>query len=111
MGTAKFDSNQQRPYNGLLRCLSSILRQLLTESETVIQDFYCDLKQQLGPHFSNVRLMVGMVPELKPILSDHDHNDLEEDMIPNAESRFHAVKKKGNDVAQIAAWCLISFYY
>ncbi|KAF1803065.1 hypothetical protein FB192DRAFT_1421030 [Mucor lusitanicus] len=56
--SAKFDKNQKRPYNGLLRCLSSILRQLLTESEHVIREFYSDLKHNLGPQFSNVRLMV-----------------------------------------------------
>ncbi|KAI9243547.1 hypothetical protein BDA99DRAFT_530153 [Phascolomyces articulosus] len=93
LGSSKFDSNQKRPYNGLLRCLSSILRQLLTESEAVIHDFYEDLKRQLGPHFSNVRLMVDMVPELKPILSDHGRNVIYDDMLPNisTESRFHAV--------------------
>ncbi|KAI8145982.1 hypothetical protein BJV82DRAFT_31161 [Fennellomyces sp. T-0311] len=93
LGTSKFDSNQKRPYNGLLRCLSSVLRQLLTESEAVIHDFYEDLKRQLGPHFSNIHLMVDMVPELKPILSDHGRNVMYDDMLPNisTESRFHAV--------------------
>ncbi|KAI9489290.1 hypothetical protein BDB00DRAFT_843739 [Zychaea mexicana] len=93
LGSSKFDSNQKRPYNGLLRCLSSILRQLLTEPEAVIHDFYEDLKRRLGPHFSNVRLMVDMVPELKPILSDHGRNTIYDDMLPNisTESRFHAV--------------------
>ncbi|KAI7857581.1 hypothetical protein BDC45DRAFT_566037 [Circinella umbellata] len=92
LGSSKFDSNQKRPYNGLLRCLSSVLRQLLTESEAVIHDFYEDLKRQLGPHFSNLRLMVDMVPELKPILSDHGRNVIYDDMLPNisTESRFHA---------------------
>ncbi|KAF7721740.1 hypothetical protein EC973_004178 [Apophysomyces ossiformis] len=79
MATSKFDSNQKRPYNGLLRCLSSILRQLLTESEAVIRDFYEDLKEQLGPQFSNVRLMVDMVPELKPILSDYERDSCQEE--------------------------------
>jgi predicted ATPase len=46
---AKFDKNQKQPYNGLLRCLSAILRQLLTESETVIKEFYDVLKRDLGP--------------------------------------------------------------
>ncbi|KAG0187507.1 hypothetical protein DFQ28_006262 [Apophysomyces sp. BC1034] len=96
MATAKFDSNQKRPYNGLLRCLSSILRQLLTESEAVIRDFYEDLKEQLGPQFSNVRLMVDMVPELKPILSDYGRDSSQNDdddvlSSVNTESRFHAV--------------------
>ena len=38
--------------------------------------------------------MVDMVPELKPILSDHGRNVMYDDMLPNisTESRFHAVK-------------------
>ncbi|RCI03442.1 hypothetical protein CU098_009048, partial [Rhizopus stolonifer] len=94
--SAKFDKNQKRPYNGLLRCLSSILRQLLTESEHVVRDFYKDLKESLGPQFSNVRLMVNMVPELKPILHDYleVNNTIDDDAISsilNTETRFHSV--------------------
>ncbi|KAI9318740.1 hypothetical protein BX666DRAFT_2026165 [Dichotomocladium elegans] len=92
LGTYKFDSSQKRPYNGLLQCLSSVLRQLLTEPEAVIQDFYEDLKAQLGPHFSNLHLIVSKVPELKPILNGHHHHTEEdEDMLAHTESRFHAV--------------------
>lgn len=95
--SAKFDKNQKRPYNGLLRCLSSILRQLLTESEHVIREFYKDLKHNLGPQFSNVRLMVNMVPELKPILYDYREKiNLPDDdalsNILNTETRFHSVR-------------------
>lgn len=97
--SAKFDKNQKRPYNGLLRCLSSILRQLLTESEPVVREFYKDLKDNLGPQFSNVRLMVNMVPELRPILYDYKEkiNVPDDDALStilNTETRFHAVKKK-----------------
>ncbi|KAI8379176.1 uncharacterized protein BYT42DRAFT_316414 [Radiomyces spectabilis] len=96
MAISKFDSNQKRPYNGLLRSLSSILRQMLTESEPVIRNFYRNLKEELGPQFSNVRLMLDMVPELKPILSDYDETAEKTDndvltSIDNMESRFHAV--------------------
>lgn len=94
---AKFDKNQKRPYNGLLRCLSSILRQLLTESEHVVREFYKDLKENLGPQFTNVRLMVNMVPELRPILYDYREkiNIPDDDALStilNTETRFHAVK-------------------
>lgn len=94
---AKFDKNQKRPYNGLLKCLSLILRQLLTESENVIREFYQDLKHNLGPQFSNVRLMVSMVPELKPILYDYRERISPPDddallSILNTETRFHAVR-------------------
>ncbi|GAA5806716.1 hypothetical protein MFLAVUS_000064 [Mucor flavus] len=93
---AKFDKNQKRPYNGLLRCLSSILRQLLTESEHVVREFYKDLKENLGPQFTNVRLMVNMVPELRPILYDYREkiNVPDDDALStilNTETRFHAV--------------------
>lgn len=99
--SAKFDKNQKRPYNGLLRCLSSILRQLLTESEHVIREFYSDLKHNLGPQFTNVRLMVNMVPELKPILYDYrERISLSDDdvltNILNTETRFHSVRCHGN---------------
>lgn len=95
--SAKFDKNQKRPYNGLLRCLSSILRQLLTESEHVVREFYKDLKENLGPQFTNVRLMVNMVPELRPILYDYREkiNVPDDDALStilNTETRFHAVK-------------------
>lgn len=94
--SAKFDKNQKRPYNGLLRCLSSILRQLLTESGHVVREFYTDLKESLGPQFINVRLMVSMVPELKPILYDYRERVIPPDddalsSILNTEARFHAV--------------------
>jgi hypothetical protein len=94
--SAKFDKNQKRPYNGLLRCLSSILRQLLTESEHVVREFYKDLKENLGPQFSNVRLLVNMVPELKPILYDYRERLIPPDddalsSILNTETRFYAV--------------------
>ncbi|KAI9486524.1 MAG: hypothetical protein EXX96DRAFT_549376 [Benjaminiella poitrasii] len=94
---AKFDKNQKRPYNGLLRCLSLILRQLLTESEQVIREFYKDLKNILGPQFGNVSLIVSMVPELKPILYDYHerinspNNDDALSNILNTETRFHSV--------------------
>jgi predicted ATPase len=91
---AKFDKNQKQPYNGLLRCLSAILRQLLTESETVIKEFYDVLKRDLGPQFANLRLMVNMVPELKPILyGERDIVQEEEDFISNSETRFHSVSQ------------------
>lgn len=94
--SAKFDKNQKRPYNGLLRCLSSILRQLLTESEHVVREFYKDLKDNLGPQFTNVRLMVNMVPELRPILYDYREkvNVPDDDALStilNTETRFHTV--------------------
>lgn len=94
--SAKFDKNQKRPYNGLLRCLSAVLRQLLTESEHVVRGFYKDLKDNLGPQFSNVRLMVNMVPELKPILYDYRERVLPPDddalsSVLNTETRFHTV--------------------
>ncbi|KAL0077412.1 hypothetical protein J3Q64DRAFT_1769325 [Phycomyces blakesleeanus] len=93
LASSKFDSNQKRPYNGLLRCLSSILRQLLTEPESVIRDFYTDLKEQLGPQFCNVWLMVDRVPELKPIFNGEEPDMPQDDMLGgNSESRFHALQ-------------------
>ncbi|CAO3682903.1 unnamed protein product [Rhizopus stolonifer] len=94
--TAKFDKNQKSPYNGLLRCLSSILKQLLTESECFVKEFYTELKDKLGPQFTNVRLLVSKVPELKPILYDYKErmNPIDDDALSsilNTETRFHSV--------------------
>ncbi|CAO3666047.1 unnamed protein product [Rhizopus microsporus] len=94
--TAKFDRNQKSPYNGLLHCLSSILKQLLTEPESVVKEFYKDLKDNLGPQFPNVRLLVGKVPELKPILYGYKEKmrPVDDDALSsilNTEIRFHSV--------------------
>ncbi|KAI9272442.1 hypothetical protein BY458DRAFT_586342 [Sporodiniella umbellata] len=94
--TAKFDKNQKSPYNGLLRCLSSILKQLLTEPEYVVKEFYTELKDKLGPQFTNVRLLVNKVPELRPILYNYKErsNSIDEDALSsilNTETRFHSV--------------------
>ena len=47
--------------------------------------------------------MVDMVPELKPILSDHGRNAMYDDMLPNisTESRFHAVSEKSHSCSSI----------
>ncbi|ODQ54724.1 hypothetical protein SAICODRAFT_53827 [Saitoella complicata NRRL Y-17804] len=67
--SAQFDRAQQTPYGAILRGISSIMRQVLTESEAAIGEFYQELKAFLGPQFGNIYFMVDLVPELRPVLN------------------------------------------
>ncbi|KAI9494151.1 hypothetical protein BDB00DRAFT_819835 [Zychaea mexicana] len=65
---SKFDSRNKVPYSAVIRSLSHILQQILSESEEEIHSFYEHLKISLGAQYSNVSLMTDFVPELKPLL-------------------------------------------
>ncbi|KAI9021513.1 hypothetical protein CLU79DRAFT_703166 [Phycomyces nitens] len=64
----KFDSRHKVPYGCILRSLSQILQQILSESGDEIDEFYKHLQKSLGPQFCNVELLANLVPELKPLL-------------------------------------------
>ncbi|KAF7722487.1 hypothetical protein EC973_003107 [Apophysomyces ossiformis] len=68
VATAKFDARQKVPYGCILRSLSQILQQILSESEEEIDLFYAHLKECLGSQFCNIELLADLVPELKPLL-------------------------------------------
>lgn len=68
IATAKFDSRNKVPYVGVLRPLSQILQQILSEPEDEIRMFNDHLKMALGAHFSNINTLVDLVPELKTLV-------------------------------------------
>lgn len=53
---------------GVLRPLSQILQQILSEPEDEIRMFNDHLKMALGAHFSNISTLVDLVPELKTLV-------------------------------------------
>ncbi|KAI9245245.1 hypothetical protein BDA99DRAFT_448024 [Phascolomyces articulosus] len=94
---SKFDSRNKVPYSALVKILSSILQQILSESEDNIRLFYEHLKASLGVQYTNVTLMIDFVPELNKTKSITDNKSQEEpsnvykmdDMA--ARTRFHTL--------------------
>lgn len=94
LATAKFDNRQQIPYGCILQCISLILKQLLTESEAEIAHFHKILRTSLGAQLANVRLIMDIVPELKPIFGNMGFEQMPEvEQLNSAESRarFHSI--------------------
>lgn len=95
VATTKYDSRHKVPYSCILRSLSQILQQILSESEEEIHSFYNHLKSHLGAQFYNIELLADLVPELKPLLDPVDSEDSEEPInaihLDNVETRirFH----------------------
>ena len=65
---AKFDSRTKVPYATVLRSLSQVLQQVLSESEDEVHQFYDHIKMSLNAQFGNIALLTDIVPELKPLL-------------------------------------------
>ncbi|KAG0194465.1 hypothetical protein DFQ28_010548, partial [Apophysomyces sp. BC1034] len=96
VATTKFDSRQKIPYGCILRSLSQILQQILSESEEEIDMFYSHLKDCLGAQFCNIALLADLVPELRPLLETPDcrlQEPLEAIHLDNIETRcrFHTL--------------------
>lgn len=92
MAISKFDAKQHIPYGCILHCLSSILKQILTESEYEVQHFSTELREIFGPQSVNVQLMFDFVPELKSILADMpDLPAIEKLPFVESVARFHSV--------------------
>ncbi|KAI9259730.1 hypothetical protein EDC94DRAFT_542589 [Helicostylum pulchrum] len=95
VATSKFDSRHKVPYSCILKSLSQILQQILSESEEEIHSFYNHLKSHLGTQFCKIELLADLVPELKPLLDPVDSEDSEEPLnvvhLDNIETRirFH----------------------
>lgn len=96
----KFDSRNKTPYSGVLRALSQILQQILSESENDIRLFYDNLKAHLGAQFCNIKLLAEFIPELNTLVFDpiHDNNSNNEAAAPSdaysmdndeTQARFH----------------------
>ncbi|KAI7876513.1 hypothetical protein K492DRAFT_210311 [Lichtheimia hyalospora FSU 10163] len=94
IATVKFDSRNKVPYSGVLRSLSQILQQVLSETEADIRMFYDHLKAHLGSQFCNIALLADFVPELKALLDPNsiktdDSNDAYQMDNVEAQARFH----------------------
>ncbi|KAI7900513.1 uncharacterized protein BX663DRAFT_517888 [Cokeromyces recurvatus] len=95
VASTKFDSRHKVPYSCILKSLSQILQQVLSESEEEIHAFYNHLKTHLGSQFCKIELLADLVPELKPLLDPVDSEDSEEPIdqihLDNVETRvrFH----------------------
>ncbi|KAI9491307.1 hypothetical protein BDB00DRAFT_833957 [Zychaea mexicana] len=72
IATSKFDSRNKVPYSAVLKSLSQILQQILSESEDQINAFYEHIKLSLGAQYSNIAMITDYVPELKPLLNRND---------------------------------------
>ncbi|KAI9244307.1 hypothetical protein BY458DRAFT_447847 [Sporodiniella umbellata] len=89
---SKFDKKQPTPYGCILRCLSTLLRNILEEDPAEIHRFLGLLKHQLGTdHLSQLpTLLVDNVPELFSFMQRHhspllDHTEVGEEI----KTRFH----------------------
>ena len=78
VANAKFDSRHKVPYSCILKSLSQILQQILSESDEEIHAFYSHLKSHLGSQFCKIELLADLVPELRPLLDPVDSDDSEE---------------------------------
>ncbi|EIE91775.1 hypothetical protein RO3G_16486 [Rhizopus delemar RA 99-880] len=97
VASAKFDSRHKVPYSCILKSLSQILQQILSESEEEIHAFYNHLKSHLGSQFCKIELLADLVPELKPLLDPVDSEESEGPIdiihLDNVETRvrFHTL--------------------
>ena len=66
VATCKFDSRNKVPYSAVLRSLSQILQQILSEPD--MKAFYAHVKLSLGTQYSNISMITDFVPELKCLL-------------------------------------------
>ena len=93
MASAKFDSRNKVPYSAVIKALSQILQQILSECEEEMKRFYDHLKTSLGAQFFNVELLADFVPELKPLLENNSKQVKPRDEIQmdnnEARIRFH----------------------
>ncbi|EIW86383.1 dual-domain HisK Mak2 protein kinase [Coniophora puteana RWD-64-598 SS2] len=66
-GQAKFQRLDNAPYEALLGCISSILRQLMANKND-LHTFVTSLQERMGQHLQNVPLLYQGIPEIKDIL-------------------------------------------
>lgn len=73
LATAKFDSRSQAPFACIARCISQILRQIMSESsDNNVLDM---VKETLESQYVNTRKLLDWVPELAFALSDSEDDD------------------------------------
>lgn len=73
LATAKFDSRNQVPFACIARCISQILRQIMSESSDA--NVLNAVKETLESQYVNIRKLLEWVPELAFALNDIDDDD------------------------------------
>ncbi|VDC01932.1 unnamed protein product [Peniophora sp. CBMAI 1063] len=92
-GHAKFQEKSVAPFEALMTCLSSALRQLMAFSND-LHRFITSLKTKLGPHARNIPLLYTSAPELRDILELFDigtHQQQESLPIEELRVRFQSL--------------------
>ena len=92
-GHAKFQEKAVAPFEALMTCLSSALRQLMAFSHD-LHRFISSLKTRLGPHARNIPLLYTSAPELRDILELFDigtHQQQESLSTEELRARFQSL--------------------
>ncbi|KAF1799121.1 hypothetical protein V8B55DRAFT_1519445 [Mucor lusitanicus] len=114
VATSKFDSRHKVPYSCILKSLSQILQQILSESEEDIHVFYNHLKSHLGSQFCKIELLADLVPELKPLLDPVDSEDSEEPIdqihLDNVETRIRFHNLFVEVFRALAQWRMVTLF-
>src|SRR5499433_611450 len=88
--SGKFDQYKHDiPYATLVEAFQSLVRPLLSKSDTELASWRHALLEALGP---NGRLMIDLIPELKPIIGDQP--PVPELRLQQAQSRFQLVCRR-----------------
>lgn len=73
VATAKFDSRNMAPFACITRCISQILRQIMSETADV--NILKVVKETLEAQYVNIRRLLEWIPELAFALGDTDEDD------------------------------------
>ncbi|BFZ55036.1 Chk1 protein kinase [Savitreella phatthalungensis] len=71
--SAKFDRARARPYSAILKCVRSVLRQLLAENEDSVQELR-DQMRAMSSLSQHVQPILDLLPELRNFLGREDQN-------------------------------------
>ncbi|KAI9275770.1 hypothetical protein BDA99DRAFT_431313 [Phascolomyces articulosus] len=118
IAVSKFDSRNKVPYSCVLKSLSQILQQILSESEDRVELFHEHLKVHLGAQFCNVSLLNDFVPELRALLDptsssttgkDEESED-DEIHMDNVETQARFQSLFIGVFRAISNWCMITLF-
>ncbi|KAI7856678.1 hypothetical protein BDC45DRAFT_61060 [Circinella umbellata] len=117
IAVSKFDSRNKIPYSCVLKSLSQILQQILSESKDRVERFHEHLKVHLGAQFCNVSLLTDFVPELRALLypspniseKDEESDDGEIHM-DNVENQARFQNLFIGVFRAISNWCITTLF-
>ncbi|KAG1473267.1 hypothetical protein G6F56_001051 [Rhizopus delemar] len=114
VASAKFDSRHKVPYSCILKSLSQILQQILSEPEDDKHSFYNHLKSHLGSQFCKIELLADLVPELRPLLepvdSESSDDSVERIHIDNIEARVRFHNLFVEVFRALAQWKMVTLF-